>query len=311
MSVIHVAVAVITNEQGEVLIQQRAANTHQGGLWEFPGGKLEQGETVAVALEREINEELGITVRQSRPLIRITHQYADRRVLLDVFRMLQWHGNLHARENQPLTWCKPETLSSYAMPEADVPIVTAINLPESYVITPSRVDDAHGLLQQMDRLLEQGQRLFLYRINSLLGMQHESLAREMLQRCQAHNARLIIHEKNAADLDRPGFADGLHLTEAGLARAANSSSGQLLSVSCHSLDSLRKAQQIGADFALLSPVETTQSHPGTEPLGWPAFREMVEQVNIPVYALGGMTADKINKAWDHGAQGVAGISSWW
>ena len=122
----------------------------------------------------------------------------------------------------------------------------------------------------------------------------------------------MIHEKNADAITDQRIAHGLHLTEEGLAQAGDfAASERLLSVSCHSLETLNKAREIGADFAMLSPVEATGSHPGVEPLGWDVFSAIVQQVNIPVYALGGMAVEKTEKARAHGAQGVAGISSWW
>lgn len=316
MSVVHVAVAVIQNPHNEILIQQRAENTHQGGLWEFPGGKLEKGETLKEALEREIREELGITVNSSRPLIRISHDYGDRSVLLDVHYVYDWSGQVQALEGQPLQWILREKLSDYDMPEADKPIVTALNLPPVYVITPPHIHDAKNFLRILDTLLLQGERLFLYRVKSVQGFSHEELIAEMLSRCKKCNARLLIHEKNQQALVNISQGDferiGIHLTEEGLMQAESASfSERLLSVSCHSLETLKKAQDINADFAMLSPVETTASHPDTEPLGWESFARIVEQVNLPVYALGGMTKEKTDLAWLYGGQGVAGISSWW
>ncbi len=312
MSVVHVAVAVIYNREGEVLIQQRAQDTHQGGLWEFPGGKLETQETVLQALEREIYEELGIRIQSSRPLIKISHDYGDRSVLLDVYSVHEWHGELQALENQPMQWVSPDQLTSYAMPAADKPIITTLRLSSSYVITPPQINDAETLLQQFEKLLSEGERLFLYRVKVLQGFQHEQLIEAMLKLCEPCSAKLLVHEKNAISLDARVLTDGIHLTEDGLRQSATGFSRPgLLSVSCHSLESLRMAEDIGADFAMLSPVEATASHPGEKPLGWQAFAEIVSQINIPVFALGGMTPAKVEQAWSHGAQGVAGISSWW
>lgn len=312
MSVVHVAVAVIYNRQGEVLIQQRAQDAHQGGLWEFPGGKLEARETVLQALEREIYEELGIRVQSSRPLIKISHDYGDRVVLLDVHRVHAWHGELQALENQPMQWVSPDRLENHAMPAADKPIITALRLSSSYVITPPQINDVEALLQQFERLLSQGEGLFLYRVKTLQGFQHEHLIEAMLKLCEPYSAQFLVHEKNAVSLDARILAGGIHLTEDGLRQAGSGFSAPgLLSVSCHSLESLRMAQDIGADFAMLSPVEATGSHPGVKPLGWQAFAEIVSQVSMPVFALGGMTPAKVEQAWSCGAQGVAGISSWW
>ena len=308
MNIVRVAVAVIYNGQGEVLIQLRAADTHQGGLWEFPGGKIEAGESVEQALEREIREELNIDVISSRPLITISHDYGDRHVSLQVYRVTDWQGPVQSMEQQPLQWVLPRSLHEYQMPAADKPIVNAINLSPSYIITPSVIENTTDILQQIEGLLGAGERMFLYRVKSLSGITHEIMQREMLELCNKYGASLIIHEQNRTSVK----AHGIHLTESGLIdhKESHNSEG-LLSVSCHSAQSLNKAELINADFALLSPVEKTRSHPHTKPLGWRQFRDIVANANIPVYALGGMTSAHMEKSWLHGAQGVAGISSWW
>ena len=308
MSVVHVAVAVIKNNKNEILIQKRAANTHQGGLWEFPGGKLEQNETLEQGLAREIHEELDLQVLQSRPLIKIQHDYGDRHVLLDVHCIEQFQGEAVAKENQPIQWVKAEDIRSYDMPKADIPIVSAIQLPRHYVITPSTIDNPDLILERFRQLLDAGERLFLYRVKRLNGMSHQELIEAFLNQCEKYNAKLIVHEKNQVDVS----VHGLHLTESGLAQANNlETSEKLVSVSCHSHESLLKAQQLGASFAMLSPVMATQSHPGEPALGWKAFEEIVSKVNIPVYALGGMSPELVEDAWNHGAQGIAAISHFW
>ena len=102
MSTVHVAVAVIQDALGRVLLSRRPEQVHQGGLWEFPGGKLEQGESLSHALRREILEELGLQVMDHQPLIAITHHYPDRSVLLDVHRVTEYLGEPHGLEDQPL-----------------------------------------------------------------------------------------------------------------------------------------------------------------------------------------------------------------
>ena len=129
------AAGVLYNRQGEVLITRRARHVHQGGLWEFPGGKLEHGETAQQALARELHEELGIQVLNSEPLIRIYHDYADKNILLDVWRVRKYSGEAHGREGQPLQWVEPDRLSRFSFPEANLPIINAVGLPEQYLVT--------------------------------------------------------------------------------------------------------------------------------------------------------------------------------
>lgn len=120
---VHVAVAVIVDDRRQVLLTQRHPDSHQGGLWEFPGGKLEADESLADALRRELQEELGIDVQSHQPLLVIEHDYGDKRVLLDVHRVDAFAGVPVAREGQPMRWVPVSELNEYAFPAANKPIV--------------------------------------------------------------------------------------------------------------------------------------------------------------------------------------------
>ena len=126
---LHVAAGAIVGADGRILIARRAQHRHQGGLWEFPGGKVEDGEGVREALARELWEELHIEVEQARPLIQIRHRYPDKAVLLDVWRVGRFGGAPAGREGQPLAWAAPEALAGYDFPAANAPIVAAVRLP--------------------------------------------------------------------------------------------------------------------------------------------------------------------------------------
>ena len=123
---IHVAVGVLRDSRGRFLLTQRRVDSHQGGLWEFPGGKVEAGETLTEALRRELREELGVTVLEHRALLEIRHDYGDKQVLLDVHEVLHYDGQPRALENQPMRWVASQSLDSYAFPEANAPIVEAL-----------------------------------------------------------------------------------------------------------------------------------------------------------------------------------------
>ncbi len=123
---LRVAVGVIGNAAGEVLVALRDAQRHQGGLWEFPGGKIADGEGVEAALARELHEELGIEVETASPLLRVRHAYSDRTVELDVWRVHAFAGTPHGREGQPLRWVAPGALDPAEFPAADLPIIEAL-----------------------------------------------------------------------------------------------------------------------------------------------------------------------------------------
>lgn len=122
---LHVAVGV-TVQNATVLIAKRLQHLHQGGLWEFPGGKVEPGESVYQALCRELNEELGIAVEAAEPLIEIRHDYPDRSVLLDVWQVTAFTGQPEGRQGQEFRWISLAELRNYRFPEANAPIIGAL-----------------------------------------------------------------------------------------------------------------------------------------------------------------------------------------
>ncbi|NHN38110.1 8-oxo-dGTP diphosphatase MutT [Pseudomaricurvus alcaniphilus] len=123
---VHVAAGVIVDGGGRILIARRPDHTHQGGLWEFPGGKVDAGETVAEALCRELLEELGINAREYSPLLEVRHDYPDKSVLLDVWQVTAFSGEPHGREGQPVQWVPVDALADYRFPEANMAIIEKI-----------------------------------------------------------------------------------------------------------------------------------------------------------------------------------------
>ncbi|MGF1642623.1 MAG: Nudix family hydrolase [Thiotrichales bacterium] len=307
-SCLHVAVGAIVDHR-RVLISRRAAHLHQGGLWEFPGGKLEAGETVLDALTRELNEELGITLTDARPLIRVRHSYPEHEVLLDVWKVVGFTGTPVHCELQPLSWVDRSTLRDYAFPPANLPIISALELPERCAITPVENVAGDWLVEHCCRL-ERGD-LLLLRQPHRDPRAYQAFAREVVPKLNTLGLRVMLTSTRDA-VEALGAA-GLHLNRQRL-RAESSlrrGFGGLLSAACHDAVELALAEQVGVDFALLSPVLPTPSHPGADPLGWASFRGLTDRAAFPVYALGGMKASDQTHAWQHGAQGVAGISMFW
>lgn len=304
---LQVAVAVIEDDAGRILLTRRAEHLHQGGLWEFPGGKLEPGENIAQALQREIREELGIEVLVHRPLIRISHAYPDRRVVLDVQRVTSWRGEPRGMEGQPLSWVAPEALSNYPLPVADGPVVTAIRLPALYLITPAELTDEEDFLRHLAQRLQAGIRLVQLRLPGLTPARYRALAQRAAVLCHRYAAQLILNAP-ASWVEACG-ADGVHLSARRLRACERRplAAGQWVAASCHDQEELQHAARIGVDFVVISPVLATTSHPEAVPLGWQRFQELVREVAFPVYALGGMTPGVREQAWSRGAQGIAAI----
>ncbi|MBV0932705.1 Nudix family hydrolase [Marinobacterium weihaiense] len=307
---IHVAAAVIRDRRGHILIARRPDDKHQGGLWEFPGGKVEPGEPVADALARELQEELGIRVTSARPLILIPHHYPDKSVLLDVWDVDDFEGEAHGAEGQPVCWVAPNKLDAYAFPAANAPIVAAAQLPERLLVTGSAVGAAE-YSERVQSALARGIRHIMLRAKALDDDAFTELYHALLPLCQKQGAILGVNASVA--LANSLGAEHLHLTSERLQSLSERAAfnGRWLSASCHDPEQIRMAEEKGVDFITLSPVQPTASHPGQPVLGWAQFAEWVAQCTLPVYALGGLGEDDLATARQHGAQGVAAISAWW
>ncbi len=309
-SFLRVVVAVIVDDDGRVLVTRRPEHVHQGGLWEFPGGKVESGETVREALRREIDEELGVAVEDAWPLLQIPHCYPDRNVLLDVWHVERFSGTPHGREGQPLRWVTPAELSSLSFPAANAPIITAALLPDRYLITPEP-GDTPAFLAELEKTLQGGVRLVQLRAKQLSPEAYLQQARESVALCHRYGARLLVNGE--PDWVAEVGADGLHLSSKRLMAYERRPLGSelLVAASCHSEGELRQAERIGVDFAVVSPVLPTQSHPEAMPLGWEGLRRFTEVASIPVYALGGMGNQHIPQVRACYAQGIAAIRGLW
>jgi len=305
-----------------VLVALRPRYVHQGGLWEFPGGKVAHGESAREALVRELHEELGIQVEAARPLIRIQHDYPDRAVLLDVWRVNSYRGMPTGKEGQTIKWVSHTQLLKLAFPDANRPIIKAIQLPPYYMITPEPVNHNHFLEMLREKWVDKwGQSrdsdptcqpifpLMQLRANNLNESAYSVLARRVVQLCRATQTRLLLN--CTAELALKLGADGVHLNSRRLMSAQNRMlpEDMLLAASCHNREEVLHACRLGVDFIVVSPVLQTSSHPQARPLGWEAFHELSEMANVPVYALGGMTRQDLDRAYAHGAQGIAGISA--
>ncbi|GFM83382.1 hypothetical protein PSCICN_40740 [Pseudomonas cichorii] len=311
MKRVHVAAAVIRGADGRILIAKRADNQHQGGLWEFPGGKVEAGEAVQAALSRELQEELGIGVTAARPLIKIQHDYPDKQVLLDVWEVSAFTGEPHGAEGQPLVWASHRELVGYEFPAANKPIVAAARLPSDYLITPDGLETPE-LLRGMQKAIAGGIKLIQLRAPGGYDPQYRDLAVDAVGLC-AGKAQLMLKGPLEWLGDFPSA--GWHLTAEQLRKYASRGrpfpEERWLAASCHNAEELALAEQMGVDFVTLSPVQPTQTHPDAQPLGWEEASRLIAGFTKPVFLLGGVGPDERQRAWESGAQGVAGIRAFW
>ena len=306
---IDVAAAVIERDDGYVLLAERPASKPWAGYWEFPGGKIEVNESPAVALRRELHEELGIDADLITPWITRDYDYPEKSVRLHFFRVPRWHGTPHGREGQRLTWENSAAVTVAPLLPANGPILQALTLPSFYAITSAAKPGVEAFMPRLEAALARGVRLIQVREKELAGSALEGFARAVVQRAHASGARVLVNG-DAVLAQRVG-ADGVHLTSQGLRTLTVRPDLPLAAASCHDAAELERAQQLGVDFAVLSPVLPTASHPGAPGIGWARFAELVRDRPFPVYALGGMKPDMLAEARAHGAHGLALLSGIW
>ncbi len=303
---IQVVAGIIQDAGGHILLAKRHKHQHQGGLWEFPGGKKEAKENAQVALARELEEELGIEVKNAHPAISISHHYPDKQILLDVWWVTDWQGLPYGREGQSVRWVNPNALDSYAFPEANKPILQALRLPAKYVISPAEPEDLDSLLQQLTRQLQRGLKLYQLRLADV--RLYRSYVPAVFRLCQQYHCQLLLNSRALTVLSHLPVGVGVHYRTADmLALKQRPDNLPLCAASCHNTEEIQQAQRVGVDFITLSPVKATLSHPEATPLGWQQFWQLSRLANCPVYALGGMSDEDLACARAHGAQGVAGI----
>jgi 8-oxo-dGTP diphosphatase len=305
---------ILRDTAGRVLLAQRPPGKHLAGLWEFPGGKLEPGESPWHALVRELREELGIDVENGRPLIRIPWRYERGELCLDAWLVERWDGEPMSLEGQALQWALPDAVDISMLAPADRPILQALRLPSVYAITPADTQPADGdmLRERVAGAIEHGARLIQLRL-PLWGREAvRELAAMLLSSARSHGAWLVLNEdiEGARQL---GDGVGVQLKSAQLSACAERPLPlhQWVGASCHDAAELALAASLSADFATLSPVLPTASHPDALALGWERFEGLVEAASLPVFALGGMLPADLEQARRCGGQGIAGIRGFW
>lgn len=306
---VDVAAGVLLRPDGCYLLGQRAQDTVYAGYWEFPGGKVEPGETPAQALCRELDEELGIHVTHLRPWLRREHVYEHAHVRLHFFEVAAWEGELDDRVHSALAWVQPDGPSRAPMLPANGPILKALRLPRSMGITHASVLGVEGQLAALEQALACELRFVQLREAELEPAERARFAREAQVRVRAHHGLMLINADVV--LARELGADGVHLPARMLMSVQSRPDFEWVGASCHTRDELERAAKLGLDYALLGPVQSTLTHPGQPALGWPAFARLVEGLPMPVLALGGLSAADMMRARDAGAHGIAAIRGLW
>ncbi|STQ90361.1 Nudix family hydrolase [Iodobacter fluviatilis] len=303
----HVAAGILLRADGSFLLGSRPAGKPYAGYWEFPGGKLENGESELDALKRELVEEMGISVTAATPWIVQTFDYPHASVRLSFFRISGWEGKITAHEGQEFAWQVPGQLNVSPILPANGPILRGLALPDEMAISNMAELGETAFLAALEK---NKPRWLILREPQLNADQYRQLAEKVLAICKGQQTRLMLHD--ASELAIAIGADGVHLPARSLLKLEKRPALDWVGASTHNAAELSAASALSLDYALLGHISPTPSHPDTAPLGWEGFDALIQQGwPLPVYALGGMKPQDLALAQQHGAHGVALMRAAW
>jgi 8-oxo-dGTP diphosphatase len=306
---VDVAVGVLIRPDGSFLLASRPEGKPYAGYWEFPGGKIESGESIAGALARELHEELGIEIGAAHPWVTRLFDYPHARVRLHFRRVFDWHGDPHARERQRFGFFTTERLPEGPLLPATQPVMRWLDLPPVYALTNATALGVDVFLERLERALAHGLRLVQLREPALDASRVRRLLDEVLARARAYGARVLVSGRHDTALwERAG---GVHFTATQLLALDRRPALPLVAASAHTRAEIERAAALDLDFVVAGPVLPTTSHPGQPALGWAAFAKLIDDAPLPVYAIGGMRGELVPNAIARGAHGVAALSSAW
>lgn len=314
-NITHAAVGVIQRDNGLVLLAERPSGKAWSGYWEFPGGKIEENEEPEAALKRELQEELGITATQIYPWLTRTFDYQAKydksgklespakTVKLHFFMVTQWDGEPFGMEKQTISWQNPEKIDVSPILPANQPIFDALSLPTVYAITNLAELGEELFFERLKLALENGLMMLQVREKHLNAEELQLFIERIVEVAEPYEAKVFVN--SAVHLVADFKLAGMHYNSADLMKLTVKPVGSRCGASCHNAEELAHAAALGLDYALLSPVQDTKSHPDAALLGWDKFQAMVAGCTIPVYALGGMQIGDLHEARAHGAHGIA------
>jgi 8-oxo-dGTP diphosphatase len=311
--IVEVAAAVMLRADGrEFLLAQRPEGKVYAGYWEFPGGKVEPGETVRAALIRELQEELGITVTVCSPWLTRQFTYPHATVRLNFWRVTAWEGEIGITaplEHSAVEWQEPGAAATVApiLPAND-PILKALSLPTMMAITNAEQEGTERQLERLEEALSGGLRLIQIRDKGWPPAQRLWFAEAVCRLARGHGALVVINDDEA--IARQVGADGVHLSAARLLACTQRPDFAWVGASCHDAAEITRAGELGLDYALLGPVLATPTHPEASGLGWPEFARQLAGNTLPTLALGGMKPEMLADAQTHGAHGIALMRGW-
>ncbi len=311
MKTIQIVAALIESRSQTILLARRRSPPELAGMWEFPGGKIEDNENPETALRREIREELGLEIGACVFFMRTIKTESNRVMDMQIFRVLNWQGQATGKEGQEIVWAPRDSLSHYQMPILDQPIATALSWPQKILITPEPFEADH-FLEKLAHALTLGVAWVHLRSRKLSSNKLKILAKEVRNLTFQHGVKASFNNNIALALEL-GF-DGAHFpsnqTHSFVPRN-ELPKGFLLGMSCHHAIDIQTANKIGFDYVFISPIKKTTSHPEQSELKWTGFRTLLEKSNGPAFALGGLSNADLKQAINAGALGIASISAFW
>lgn len=326
-NITHAAVGVLQRENGLVLLAERPVGKPWAGYWEFPGGKVEVNEQPEAALKRELHEELGITVKQVYPWLTRTFDYEAKydkngkletpakTVKLHFFIVTEWDSEPFGMEKQTISWQNPEKVTVGPMLPANQPIFDALSVPYVYAITNLAELGEDLFFERLKIALNNGLMMIQVREKQLDAEELEQFIERIVEVAEPYEAKILLNSSIPAEENtrlREAFKlAGIHFNSADLMQLTQKPEGLRCGASCHSAEELAHAEALGLDYALLSPVKHTQSHPDATAMGWEGFEKIASGCAIPVFALGGMQIDDLHEARLHGAHGIALLRGIW
>ena len=303
--VVDVAVGVVRAPDGRVLLAQRRAGKDAAGFWELPGGQVEPGESAAHAAERELLEEVGVRALELAPWRVYEHDFPAKRVRLHWFNVRRWAGEPKGREGQQVAWVDPVQPTVGPLLASNELAFATLALPE--LVGVARVHHAPGapgeLLARIPSLVAGGLRLLIVRALDLAPGQRVQVTRRVRKLTRGTPLRLLL--SGTALEARQAGACGLHSSATALAGLIERPPTRLWAVSAHNARDVQRANALGADFVIVSPVLPTPAHPGDQALGWDGLQALATASSLPVYAQGGLGPGDIAAARGAGALGVA------
>ena len=306
---VNVSVAVLINNNRQVLLGQRPHPKSWEGWWEFPGGKIEKGETSVDALYREIDEEIGVKITQFKKWVIRKYSHGGNDITLHFFKVYGWEGEVTSKENQKLVWTHLQNPNVSPILPANLFIQKAFDLPKYYAITNLSETSKKVFFNQLQNRISNGLKMIQVREKNISFDKFKIFSNEVIKICKPKGVKVIINSD--VNLAYEIKADGVHLRSKDLISIKKIPKNLIVSASCHTQEEIYIAEKLNINFLVLSAIKKTLSHPDIKPIGWDEFEKIVNRVNTPIYALGGLGVNDYSVALENGAIGIASQRSIW